>query len=140
MSSVTNKYQAWCDAYAEEHGSKVYGRCREAVAALCEAFPELTEVRGHVDCPPPWNRRGHTWATHEDTIYDPTKTQFPAIFGYDAWTPGEEVRWGVCMDCGEEIWMPLHDLDEKPDDPPHAPFCSTRCNASYAAYMNGGPL
>jgi hypothetical protein len=131
-----NKYQEWCNAYANEHGIKVYGRCIMAVAELCKAFPELTKVSGHVHCQ--WGKRGHAWAVdNEETIYDPTRNQFPGAILYEAWKPGEEVRWGVCMDCGDEIWTRLESLDGLPQSPPHAPFCSKPCEEATRRYLDG---
>jgi len=100
----------WIRAYEAKCGGgpATLGKCREAVEEMVAQFPELTLVRGHVDCPPPWNRRAHWWTKRADgTIVDPTVGQFVCgILRYEEYKEGDPVRLGKCMNCGVEIWGP----------------------------------
>lgn len=127
-------YDAWIAEYRSKHGDG-YGKCEDAVDDMVAAFPELRKVAGHVYCPAPWGKRGHFWCeTEEGQVVDPTAAQFPGIFRYEEWQPGSEVYAGHCMDCGVEIWLPLLNLAEEPENP-HAPFCSSTCLTSFCADM-----
>ena len=97
------EYQRWITEYLVRIGGEPLGKCQEACKEMVTAFPELKKIRGHVHCP--WGKRAHVWL--EDTegkIVDPTSSQFPYIFKYEVWKPGDEVRVGKCMNCGNEIW------------------------------------
>ena len=105
-----SKYDSWIESWLERNGAVKnggYGRCRDAAEAMAGEFPELSIVKGHVHCPPPWFKRGHWWCLSKDgDIVDPTAAQFPCIFKYEPYTEGDDVRLGKCMNCGEEIWGP----------------------------------
>ena len=117
-------YAGWIERYELEHVG-LLGRCREAVVEMRAAFPELTEVRGHVFCA--WGKRGHAWlADPAGNIVDPTAAQFPGVFEYEAWKPGDDVRVGKCMNCGEDIWRPVQTLDVEPK---RESSCSSACEA-----------
>ncbi len=112
-------YAEWIAAY-EARTPILLGRCQAAVDEMVLAFPELKPVPGHVWVPGE-GRRTHWWCTTEDArIIDPTMKQFPAVLGYEPWEPGEEVRVGKCMECGEELWDAAYSLSEPP---PHRFFC-----------------
>lgn len=109
-----NAYKAWIKEHVRRHRHSVLGLCNEAVKEMKKAFPELEKVPGHVE-DMYWGRRGHVWLKAEDgTIVDPTASQFPAIMEYIPWKPGDVVRVGKCMNCGEEIWRPVQRLDVAP--------------------------
>jgi hypothetical protein len=116
-------YEEWIATYLARVGNNGYGKCQAATGEMVAAFPELTIVRGHVEAS--WGRRSHFWCTAPDgSIVDPTAAQFPALFGYDPWKPGDEIMVGKCMNCGEEIWAAVTTLDEPPARQFH---CSDRC-------------
>lgn len=102
------EYRAWIRAYEETSGGRAstLGKCESASREMVEAFPELTQVRGHVLCPEPYGKRGHWWCETEDgTVIDPTAGQFTfGIFSYEEYVEGDEIRLGKCMNCGDEIW------------------------------------
>jgi hypothetical protein len=126
-------YSEWIAAYVERHNGAVLGLCRQAVVEMRETFPELTEVRGHVYCA--WGKRGHAWLVDPaGEIVDPTRAQFPGIIQYEPWKPGDEVRVGKCMECGDDIWRPIQSLDE---DPGHASVCSKECEDALMAEYGG---
>jgi len=116
-------YADWIARHETTHGSSVFGRCRESVVEMRAAFPELTEVRGHVWCT--WGRRGHAWLVDgAGNIVDPTRAQFPGPVEYEPWKPGDTVRVGKCMNCGDDIWAPVQTLDA---EPPRQSSCSPEC-------------
>ena len=111
---MMEKYAAWIAAYLVEKNGMVYAGCKPAVEAMVKAFPELKAVPGHVWVPA-WGKRGHWWcATEDGEILDPTASQFPGISAYEPWKPGDEVRVGKCMNCGDELWAPIQRLEETP--------------------------
>ncbi len=135
------KYIAWIADYMERNRS-VFGRCKEAVKEMVQQFPELTAVPGHVQVPG-WGKRGHWWCTtKEGQIVDPTASQFPHIYSYEPWKPGDEVMVGKCFNCGDEIWVPLLDIDVAPE---RKTFCDPmilddgseeyNCEKEYEAYL-----
>ena len=127
-------YLIWIDGYRAKHDDKMHGKCIEATKAMQESFPELKIVKGHVYCPHPWGKRSHAWCvTPRGDIVDPTKSQFPGIFEYEAWRPGQEVRVGKCMNCGDEIWEAIETLDE---EPARKSICSKACTESFEEYLN----
>jgi hypothetical protein len=129
-------YAQWISAYVQRCGGPhgTLGRCKSAAEEMAVAFPELRVVRGHVECPEPWRRRGHWWCeTAADEIVDPTAAQFACgILWYEKYRDGDPVRLGTCMDCGAPLWGP--------PDRGRQEFCGQRCRDSYAAYLNGGAL
>lgn len=121
---MSDGYAGWIRGY-EVRTPALLGRCRDAVVEMRSAFPELTEVRGHVFCA--WGRRGHAWlVTSDGTIVDPTRGQFPGPVEYEPWKPGDTVRVGKCMNCGDEIWRPAQTLAEEPK---RESACSGDCEA-----------
>lgn len=125
-------YDAWIAAWVAEHGA--FGRCKEAVAAMREAFPELREARGYA-IDGRWGMRAHWWCVAPDgAIVDPTAGQFPMLFDYEEWEPGKEVCVGKCMNCGEQIWKAVESLERVPTQR----FCSESCENEVLADFNGG--
>jgi hypothetical protein len=64
-----------------------------------------------------------------DEAEAPTESQFPAVLSYAEWKPGDEVRIGKCMDCGQEIWEAVASLD----DARTKRFCNEACERSFAS-------
>jgi hypothetical protein len=129
-SRIAATYQEWIADYVKR-SPVVLGKCREAVARMRRAFPELAEVRGHVYCV--WGKRGHFWAVAPDgAIVDPTRAQFPGPITYEPWESGDAVRVGKCMNCGEEIWAEVSDLRSVP----HREFCGEVCEAAMARFLS----
>lgn len=130
--STQEDYTSWIKGYRASVNSTL-GRCKEATAAMVKDFPELKIVPGHVYTD--WGKRGHFWCETEDgTIIDPTADQFNVIWDYEAFEPGQEVRVGKCMNCGDEIWAAIQSLDEAP--PPRS-TCSDACHDAIVAEYNG---
>jgi len=129
------EYKEWIVKYLERHNNAVLGKCTEATKEMKEAFPELTVVPGHVFTD--WGQRGHMWLTDSgDQIVDPTRSQFNLIFEYVPWTPGQSVRVGRCMNCGDEIWVAVQTLDK---DPGHRSICSDACGKAMEDELNNIP-
>lgn len=124
-----NSYEAWISMYRSRVPS-TYGKCKEATAEMKAVFKELDIVRGHVWCA--WGQRSHFWCVDpKGNIVDPTADQFPGGVGeYMPWKPGDAVRVGKCMNCGDEIWRPVRTLDEEPQ---HASVCSEECEQKLRA-------
>ena len=122
MGIMRPEYQKWIDEYLARVEYPL-GRCHEACSEMVLVFPELKKISGHVHCS--WGKRAHFWL-EADTgeVVDPTASQFPVIFGYEVWKPGDKVRVGKCMNCGEEIWKPVYDLTK--DHSYYGP-CSEEC-------------
>jgi hypothetical protein len=128
-------YREWIDDFVAKCDGKLLGKCREAVEAMHAVFPELRIVRGHAPVMG-WGLRGHWWLiTPDGTIVDPTEEQFPGVMQYEEWRPGDAVRIGKCMECGDEIWADIESLDDGP--PPHETFCSDDCRRSFASALTG---
>jgi hypothetical protein len=126
-------YHQWIDKWLETN--RAYGRCKEAVDEMAEAYPELTKVPGHAWTE--WGQRAHWWlTTPEGEIIDPTESQFPGgVAEYAPWEPGTECQVGKCMNCGWEIWEPVEDLE---NPPPRKSICSDECAKAFEAYLNNG--
>lgn len=122
--------------YIQLHHStyaQCYGQCQTAVTAMHKAFPELRIAKGHVYTS--WGMRAHWWLVNkDDEIIDPTARQFPALFGYEEWKPGDELRVGKCVNCGEEIYRAVQSLDDVKQES----ICSATCHAAYSKYLEGG--
>ena len=102
---------------------------------MVKQFPELTIVKGHVE-DLQWGRRSHIWLkTAEGEIVDPTVAQFPSVMEYEEWEPGDEVRVGKCMECGEEIWRSVQTLDVEDPGCRRPYFCSEECSVAMAKSM-----
>jgi hypothetical protein len=124
-------YRQWIADYTRRHNGVLLGKCKEATEEMCAAFPELTKVAGHVHCE--WGKRGHFWATTADgTIVDPTRAQFPGAIAYEAWSPGQTVRVGRCMNCGADIWRESNDLKSVRREE----ICGEDCARALGDYYN----
>jgi hypothetical protein len=130
-------YGAWIKAYVDRHNGSVLGRCHDAVKEMHAAFPELRVVRGHVYVLGIHaGGRAHWWLeTPEGAVVDPTESQFPAVLSYEEWKPGDPVRIGKCMDCGQEIWEGVTSLDNVRI----RRFCDANCEQSFASSLTGAP-
>lgn len=129
-----NDYNSWIAQWLSNN--QALGACQQAVTEMAKAFPELTIERGHVMCPAPWGLRAHWWLVDpKGNIVDPTASQFPGIFAYEPWTPGDEVRVGKCMNCGCEICEALESIDRAPEP---KSICSPECHQDFAAYLERG--
>ncbi len=126
-----NMYNEWIAQWLLTN--RAYGNCARAAQEMAETFPELKVVPGHVECD--WGRRSHCWlATKDGSVVDPTVTQFGVVFEYDAWKPGDEIRVGKCMNCGDEIWKAVDSLDGPSQ---RSCMCSDECARSFEAHLNG---
>lgn len=117
------EHSAWID---EHVSGNCYGHCAEVTAAMAEAFPELTRVRGHYYCVA-WGERAHWWLVDTDgTIVDPTAEQFPSHGNghYEPWKEGAPEPTGKCANCGELVYT-------------GDTVCSENCGIEYAAFCTG---
>ena len=129
-------YRTWIQEYVAREGGILLGKCVRACAEMRRVFPELEEVRGHVTALH-WGKRGHAWLKSPDgKIVDPTAAQFPTIILYEPWKPGDEVRVGACMECGNDIWKAVDSLDQ--DHSVYSSFCSSECEETYIREVEGG--
>lgn len=127
-------YAEWIANYVKRH-PRTYGLCGSACKEMRAVFPELVEVPG-------WcNGREHVWLVDpEGNIVDPTASQFgdPVMDGfgleYRAWKPGDEVRVGRCMNCGEDIYAEVENL--KDGGKSHRSVCSDDCASELEAEFN----
>lgn len=105
------------------------GMCGTATRRMCEAFPELARVAGWL------SGRDHWWCvTPDGSIVDPTRVQYDFDGGdYRVFQPGDEVRVGKCMNCGEDIYRSVDCLEGAREI-----ICSDECHASYSAYLMEG--
>lgn len=138
MSDLDTKYAEWIEkeylSRFESH-QHVLGRCKEAVEEMVKVFPELISTVGHVEIMG-WGRRGHWWCvTESGDVVDPTRTQFPMVMAYEPFVPGDDVRVGKCMNCGDEIWKPVQSLSE---EPAQECVCGKECENALELYYNGG--
>lgn len=126
------EYQKWIDAFLAANNP--YGKCKEACQEMMVAFPELKLVPGHI-YDAGIGKRSHHWCVAEDgTIVDPTATQFPLLSEYEPWKPGDEVRAGKCMNCGDEIWRECQDLANPPK---RECICSPICEEDFRKHLEG---
>lgn len=114
--------------------TEAQGKCQEYVERMKEAFPNLT-VRAGFYYDAVWGARQHWWLeTDSGEIVDPTAIQFPGGAGADPshyeFVPEEDRPIGVCANCGELCYQ----------GSPSDMLCSSRCERSYIAYLNGGVL
>lgn len=129
--TLEQRYKEWIETWCSKN--RAYGNCEPAVLALLQAFPELKHVRGHVWTT--WGKRAHNWAiTSDGNIVDPTASQFEAIFEYEPWKPGDLVRVGKCMNCGDEIWRTTESLDKAIKQ---ECICSDICKNEFELYLQG---
>lgn len=117
-------YQEWIAANVKGDG---YGQCAEVTAAMAQAFPELTRVRGHyLDAW--WGERAHWWCIAPDgTVVDPTAAQFPTAGAgvYLPWDEGAEEPSGKCIECGAYVYG-------------GGSVCSDACGDAQIRYLMGG--
>jgi hypothetical protein len=128
---VHSKYTQWIATYLARVGSP-RGQCVVAANEMREAFPELVEVRGWFHC------AEHCWLLAPDgTIVDPTVSQFgmwdTVPEAYRAWKPGDEVRVGRCMECGDDIYRVVQTLD----DGVRESFCDVKCRSDFVTATDG---
>lgn len=131
------KYAAWIETYLNRCDGMPRNKCMAATAEMVTVFPELKVVAGFVFAS--GSRIEHFWCVDPvGNVVDPTAAQFVGITSYVPWKPGDEIRVGKCMNCGDEIYGRPATLDGKP-----ACVCSKECEdilaASFAA-ERGTPL
>lgn len=119
-------YDEWIEAYVAAQPDRfVRGECKDATSKMIEAFPELRIACGFVHTT--WGSDQHFWCVAPDgTIVDPTREQFPIVFQYEEIDPEKDrdrVPTGVCMDCGEPVYL-------------GKTFCSDECEQATVAYLN----
>lgn len=120
------EYEKWIQEWRSANVS--LGMCSGATSQMNMAFPELRRVRGHVLCEQ--GRCAHWWLeTPDSEVVDPTADQFQAIFEYDEYEEGQEVRVGKCMDCGDDIYATTMNAKR-------TSFCDDVCEQKYIAYLN----
>ena len=121
-------YAEWIAAYVERTPN-LYGKCVSATLEMVEVFPELKRIAGWAD------EVEHFWCvTPTGEIVDPTAAQFagPGGIEYREFKPGDEVRVGRCMNCGDSIYRAVPALD----DPSYATsICSDECEEEAAAEL-----
>lgn len=128
-------YLKWIEEYRARTRSTL-GRCRAAVDEMALTFPELRKVAGHV-FDARWGQRAHWWlVTEKGDIVDPTADQFPMLIEHVPFEPGQEVRVGKCMNCGEHLYAVAESLD---DPPAPRTFCDATCHDAMAMDL-GWPL
>lgn len=122
--------EEWIKSYVART-PHLLGKCLLATVEMNAAFDDLRIVKGHVETS--WGRRGHAWLVDgTGQIFDPTAKQFQAVFEYDAWEPGGEVRTGKCMNCGNEIWRAVQSLDF---DHSGETICGNECHEAFTKYL-----
>lgn len=129
------KYQEWVDINYPDPAYTL-GRCKEAVDAMVEAFPELIKTNGFIDLYSSYERM-HWWGKDtEGNIVDPTAHQFKAyadrIFEYreiDDNHPARKYVRAKCMNCGQYYYVTpeLNGILHNP-----------KCNTEFIAYLNNG--
>ncbi len=126
---MKEKYSTWIKDWLSKNNP--YGKCHETSAEMAETFDDLEIVKGHVQTD--WGKRSHCWCVDPDgNIVDPTRSQFGFVSEYDPWKPGDEVRVGKCLNCGNEIWEAVQDLDKSPI----RSVCGKKCEDEFEAYLN----
>jgi hypothetical protein len=118
-------------SFAAKRRGILRGACMVATAEMCAAFPELTRVAGFCD------GTEHFWCivTATGEIVDPTAAQFEGNgeLDYRPFTPGDVVRVGRCMNCGDHIYAAVGALG----DEGHAQsICGDDCRREFAAYLD----
>ena len=133
---MKKEYQEWIDAYREKHDNYLRSICMSASIDMAQEFPELEIVRGFV-IDDIGIKHEHWWCKSKEDgeIIDPTSTQFRVITQYLPWKPGDLVRAGTCMNCGEPIYLSPPSLDEPPPDGVPC-FCGDYCEQEYLRYLN----
>ena len=105
-------YGEWMTDWASKQRI-IRGACGRAVNAMAEAFPELKRVAGWVVFA--GGRSEHFWCVAPDgSIVDPTVSQFSGkLLRYQEFQPGDEVRVGRCLNCGDGIFAQIQGLDDR---------------------------
>jgi hypothetical protein len=100
-------YLGWIYKYVAVHPI-LRGGCAGATLEMIQEFPELKRVAGFA------NGAEHFWCVAPDeTILDPTAGQFVGLtIEYRPFQPGDVVKVGRCMDCGDDIEVAVDRLDE----------------------------
>ena len=104
--------------------SDLTGRCAEITATMAAERPDLRRVRGIYVCPI-WGRREHWWLVDaENSIVDPTASQFPSggLGEYEEHIEGTPEPSGLCLDCRSYVYG-------------GRTFCCEACAASTRAFM-----
>lgn len=128
--SVKAIYKVWITAYVASHGGNVRNRCGDAVEHMSAAFPELRTVPGYA-IDGNGVQHEHWWCTDTDeSVVDPTASQFKAPITYKPWQPGDVVRVGRCMNCGDHIYASVQRLDGNLRS-----VCDDDCAAAFAATL-----
>jgi hypothetical protein len=94
------------------------GKCKELSEQLVATDPTLTLVRGYYHCWT-WGKQPHWWCkTHDGTIIDPSRLQFPSrgLGDYEEFTGEVE-----CEYCGKSV------LEENAYLVEQHVYCSGRC-------------
>jgi hypothetical protein len=135
---MSNDYQNWIDAFLAKQPHHdgwpyLYGACTTATQKMVETFPELKRVAGFA------NGREHFWCVAQDgQIVDPTvkqlfrnEAEYRMLGGSDAveyrpFQPGDQVRVGRCMNCGEPLYAAVENLD---DPKAHRSVCNDQCES-----------
>ena len=120
----------------------IRGACGRAVNEMAKAFPELKCVAGWVTFSGGCTE--HFWCGAPDgSIVDPTASQFRKPLRYQEFQPGDEVRVGRCMNCGDGIYAQVQRLDDRSVA---RSVCSPECAAaleaelSFEAFELRGPI
>lgn len=133
--SMKPEYQEWI---SKNYPDPAYtlGRCKEAVDAMVEVFPELTKTNGFIDLLSSYDRM-HWWCKDaEGNIVDPTAHQFRAyadvIIDYreiDDSHPARKYPRAKCMNCGEYYYVTpeLKGILHTP-----------KCDKEFISYLNNG--
>jgi hypothetical protein len=135
-----HRYHDWIEAYLSKQPHydgwpSLYGCCTTATKQMVEAFPELRRVAGFA------NHREHFWCVAPDgEVIDPTVKQFfrsetemrEFPVEYREFQPGDEVRVGKCMNCGDPIYAQVERLD---DPKAHRSVCSDECESALIAAL-----
>lgn len=126
-------YEEWIADWARRRNGHVAHRCVEATREMVEAFPELRRVAGW--CDHAGGSQEHFWCLAPDGhIIDPTAAQFVGIEGYREFQPGDTVRVGRCMNCGDSIYAPVGSLK----DPKYGrSVCGEECESQLLSELNG---
>ena len=105
-------YDEWIADWASKQRI-IRGACGRAVNAMVEAFPELKRVAGWVIFT--GGSSEHFWCVAPDgSIVDPTFSQFSGkLLRYQEFQPGDEVRVGRCLNCGDGIFAQIQGLDDR---------------------------
>lgn len=126
-------YAEWIREYESRNQDYVAGLCADATRRMVVAFPELKRVAGTAYSA--MRTTEHWWCVAPDgTVVDPTARQFSGcgVVEYVPWKPGDEVRVGRCMNCGEDIYERVESLQGSRRE-----ICGETCEREMAAWING---